>query len=268
MRPTWFRLKAGAVSLALTLAAVFGFAVPASAALTYFYAGVHQSVTSGTLPNGICANFTVATPTLTSGDFHTLAEIDAEKTIGGSVQTVEVGWTVDAVGGSPKIFVGRWVNGVFGGYNSGGWNDNAGNATNAGSTLSNGSTRFCVQYDGTATPAGWWIWQGTTAGVGDWLGVYPATVWTGAGVSGYTDASYLQAFGEVAANVSSPTTQMGNGLCGGSNTSAATIGSILFPNLPTTSVNMTATTVTDSTKYSVASLSARTMRYGGDGSCP
>jgi len=239
----------------------------AQAALTYLYAGAYQTHTT-TLPTGIAANLSVHSPALTSGDFHTLAEIDVEKTVGGSQQIVEAGWTVDSVGGSPKIFVGRWVNGVFGGYNTGGWVDNAANATNAGATLSGSSTRFTINYGGSRL--GWWIWQGTTAGVGDNLGYFPATEWTNAGVSTFTDASLTQAFGEVAANVASPCTDMGSGVLATS-TTGASIGSITLTGLANSAVNFASTTITNSAWYNAVPVGTagnyRTIRYGGPGAC-
>jgi Neprosin len=239
-----------AAIIAATLLAGLLIATPAHAALTYFYAGFKMTATT----NGVAGNATIANPTVTSGDFHSLAEFAVSTT--NQQQALEVGWTVDngTFGDNlTHLFVGRWVNGVFGGYNAGGWVDNGANPVNAGAALTADvglSKAFGILHSGT----NWWLYYNNVA-----IGSYPDSLWSGT----FTTGSLNQAFGEVAANVASPTTKMGNGDC-----PTATLGarftSLTNQGGPTFSGTAFAT---DTTKYNYFSLSTRSLAYGGDGSC-
>lgn len=234
-------------------------ATPAQAALTYFYAGAQQTITDA----GAYANMTIATPTITTGDFHSLAEITVKDSTGN--QAVEFGWTVDPTlngDSNPHLFVYWWKNGVGQCYNTGctGYTAYASATIAVGATLSNGAMRFGIQHSSGA----WWVWYGTTGGVGNWVGFISDTNWTTA----WTSFGKAQFFGEVAVNVASPTTLMGNGACSGG-TTPASFGSVQYVTNPVANVNLTTTgMVTDSTKYDSTLASARTFKYGGDGSCP
>lgn len=236
----------------------------------YWYNSGSQNFTSGTLPTGVYANYTVSKPIMAAGDYHSLAEIAVIKTVNGQRQIVEVGWSVDPAlygDSNPHLFGFYWVNGVPQCYNGCGFVDYAANTTNLGATLTPGPNtvgkKFGIQFD-TASNA-WWLSYDN-----QWLGYYPSTLWTGASpaVNGFTNADNLQLFGEVAAasNVST-CTDMGNALHG-TNTAAATIGSTTYVGLPTSSVNLTVfeqTPVGSYPGYTEAALSARTLRYGGPG---
>lgn len=229
---------------------------------SYWY-NVGSQGFSGTLPEGAFANLTIAKPTLDAGDYHSLAEIATIKTIGGQRQIVEVGWNVDPVvngDSNPHLFVYHWVNGAPSCYNGCGFVDYAPNPINAGATLSLAtSKKFGIQY----FSGNWWIAYDT-----DWVGYFPGSLWTSAGVSGYTNADNVQLFGEVASSSNVSTcSDMGNALHG-TDPAAALIASTTLINYPTTSVNLTvfeSTPVGPYAGYTENALSARSFRYGGPG---
>jgi len=247
-------------------------------AACYYYNTGSQGFSSGTYPDGIFANLSLHNPGLdTSRDYHTLAELAAIKTVGGTRQIVEVGWNVDQVvngNTSTHLFVYHWVNGATSCYNGCGFVAAGGATYTAGQVLTGSSIRFGIQY----TSGNWWIWVGTTAGVGSWIGYFPATLWTGAipAVNTFTNLDNPQVFGEVAAGNmpdSQVCTRMGDGVNLGSATAGASIGSVLYPNLATSAVNLgvweasnpNAGTIVN---YEPYRASARTLRYGGPGAGP
>lgn len=243
-------------AIALIVGGVVGLASPAQAALTYFHAGGRQTLTT---PETSVAGFiTVLNPTLTAGDFHSLYQLTAQSTDG--QQVIEVGWTKDPTtygDSNIHLFATRWTNGAFGGYFDSTWVDYGPNATDRNSSISGaiGSVKpFAIVY----SSGNWWI-QYDSANVG----YFPGSDWTS---PSFTSFKLFQGFGEVAANVASPTTQMGNGNCGNSGLTSGKVSSVQYSS-GTAGVSLT-TFATDSTKYSVYGLSARTVYAGGDGSCP
>lgn len=269
-------IKKLSLAAIVSLLAVFGLVSPAYAALTYYYGGAGQVVTDSIA----AVNMTVHQPTLTAGDFHTLAELAAFTGSGPTRQIVEIGWNVDptlyptpvADKNKPHLFVGWWKDNAFCGYNNNlnavcgasGYTTFAGtSAFSAGAVISAATTaiRVFVQHTGGA----WWFWAGTSAAAGDWIGYVNDTSWGASSFSSFTSA---QVFGEVAANVAAPTTQMGNGLCATS-TVGASFGSMTYT--AGTPINLVAIQPTP-TKYTVSMLGTpgayRSLRYGGDGSCP
>jgi hypothetical protein len=77
------------------------------------------------------ANFSVQSTYLKTTDSfgHSLGEMALTGHNAGGTQVTEIGITTDqAVNGdlNPHLFVGAWVNGVFQGYNGGGWTRTAG----------------------------------------------------------------------------------------------------------------------------------------------
>ena len=246
-------------SVVVVGASLSGSATGASAAggATYYSAGATQTVSDSTA----IANFGVAAPTLTAGDYYSTAEILAKGGAGGN-DSVEIGWTVNpSLNGDslPHLFVYWTKAGVGQCYNAGcpGYTAYSGATYTAGQALTAGVyLRLGVVHSGGA----WWFWASTTAGVGGYFGYVSDTSWTTA----WSTFSTLQAFGQVGVSAAAPTTQMGNGICADS-TSALTIGSVTYTTSAT--VNLAAF-ATDSNKYSATMLSARTLRYGGDGSCP
>ncbi|AGL18152.1 neprosin family prolyl endopeptidase [Actinoplanes sp. N902-109] len=235
-------------------------AMPATGAhaqtLTPYSAGVTQTVSDSM----VWANFGVAAPAVTPGDYASSAEILVK---GGPTGTdsVAIGWTVNlSLNGdsNPHLFVYWTKAGVGQCYNAGcpGYTAYPGATFTAGQALTAGTAqRFRLLHDGGA----WWFWAGNTAGTGEYFGYINDSNWGTA----WPTFSTVQAFGQVTVAAAAPTTRMGNGTCA-DNPSALTIGSLAYN---TATVNPTAF-ATDSNKYSVTMLSARTMRYGGDGSCP
>jgi hypothetical protein len=248
------RIRAALIALSLSVAGVVGIATPAHAALTYLYAGGRQDIVS----SGVAANFTVANPTLAAGDFHSLVE--ATVSTANQQQAVEVGWTVDPTtygDTKTRLFVTKWVNGIFGGYSDAAWVDNASNPVNRGADLTadiGGSSKaFGILHSGTD----WWVYYKSVN-----IGRFPDSAWGGT----FTAGARNQVFGEVAANVANPTTQMGNGICP-TTTLGATIGSTTNQGVTPNAASLT-TFATNTAKYDVVALSGQTLKYGGDGSCP
>jgi hypothetical protein len=244
---------------------------------------------TGTLATGISAGIRPQNPYLdTSKDYHSLAEIDVEKTIGGNRNIVELGWTKDPTVCAGKtntlcLFVFWWKNGVAQCYNGCGWVDyvptpptvniDAGDAIPAADINSNPSKVFYITHFNSA----WWASYD-----GKWLGWYPDTLWTasnayGPAVAGFTDADFSQAWGEVAvgetsagSGVKSPScSDMGTGTQGSTGAlPAGFIGNLAFDNIPLASVNASVSSVATGTLnpyFTVFKASGRTFYYGGTG---
>lgn len=248
------RIIATLCSALVFIGAVLFGASPAHAALAYFYVtGAQNHVdTQATvlLP--------ITTPTITSGDFHSLAEMSMMSADG--QQVVEVGTMVNPGlygDNNPHLFVTRWTNGSFGGYSDTTWVDWSANAVDRGSSLAtdNGTLKQVhLIYGG--SPVGWWAYYNNVP-----VGEFPASDWTS---PTFTQSGQVKVWGEVAANVTNPTTQMGNGLCSAS-TSAAKISTLSYGDGSMASLTMSAT---NTAKYDYTSVTSRTFRFGGDGSCP
>jgi len=239
----------------------------------YYYGQGQATVASSTTSS---ANLTVWKPTVTAGDFHSLVELSVADSTQNNI--VEVGWGVDlGVNGdsNPHLFVYHWVNGASTCYNACGWVDNALNTTlNAGSTLtpstSGGTTitlRTGISHQAVACGAsagGWWVTAYYSTGTAAYIGCFPDSLWTS---PTFTSFTRILAFGEVAANTTSPTTQMGSGVCPAATpvfNTTAFIGSV-NANSSLVSLSWSAT---DSTKYNEVNPSASSGYVGGDGSCP
>ena len=250
--------------------------------LQYMYEGGGQGgITSG----GCQANFEVPNPLPSldtgAGDAHTLAEVACKKTVNGSLQAVEIGWTVDqALNGhtNADLFGYSWVNGAGKGYNesagSGFVDFTPGDSTDdLGRTLTPGDTwQLRLQYNATGT-VGWWAWAGKFNGstyVGNWVGHWPATHWTSASpaVNTFTGNTDVQYFWEVLANSATPCTDMGNGVLGNfTGPTGNFIGSTTNISGPT-SVNAGFDIPSGYAGYNHAlSATTRTLRGGGPGSC-
>lgn len=263
-------LKKTLAVAAATAALVAATAAPAQAALTMFYAGVQQTVTDSLA----FANASVHKPTVTAGDFHSLGEVAVTHVNGsGNREIVEVGWNVDQAlygNADPHLFVFWWKNGVGCGYNATNTCGGSGFVPWAGSspypagfkfTSPYPNVRLMIQHSGTA----WWVATGVPGGTVDWIGYFPDSNWSTA----WSSFDKVQVFGEVAANVAAPTTQMGNGVCP-TTTAGAFFSSITYS--AGTPINLVTTggMITNPAKYALVGLSAgnRSFRYGGDGSCP
>ncbi|SFF30388.1 protein of unknown function [Actinoplanes philippinensis] len=214
--------------------------------LFHYNVGSQAAVTDGAY-----ANFSINKPSLALTDFHTLAELAVQSSNGN--QIVEVGWTVDRLvngDSDPHLFVYHWVNGVPTCYNGCGFVQYSANISPGDTLPENATKRLGIQYYSGA----WWIAYDT-----EWVGYFPGTLWSG----NFTQSGMIQAFGEVAGISLLPCTDMGNGLNGATNSSAARIGSVSYINGPAVDLYVRST----SPHYDVAKLSGRTFRYGGDGAC-
>ncbi|GIF00720.1 neprosin family prolyl endopeptidase [Paractinoplanes rishiriensis] len=221
---------------------------------------------TGTLPTGFYANLEVEAPVLdtAASDNYTLTEIAVEKSVNSARQIVECGWAVNqSVFGNTQthLFVSAWVNGSFLGWGTG-FTDNAANTThNHGTVLSTNVFQRCgIQYFN----GDWWVWFGTTTGVGDWVGYFAGSNWTGASptVTTFTNNDTSHAVGQVNADNDPTCTDMGDGVIG-SASSGAYIAST--SNVGGTTSAMTWSESPAYTGFDVAGLSARTARYGGPG---
>ena len=221
-----------------------------SPAVNYFYNAGSQAAET----DGYYATAIVGKPTLATSDYHTLAELALQSADG--QQIVEVGWNVDRVvngDDDPHLFVYHWVNRQPSCYNGCGFVQYSSTVT-PGATLANGAAkRFGIQYYSGA----WWI-----AYDSEWIGYFPETLWTGHGVSSFSQSGLIQTFGEVAAASATPCTGMGKGLLG-LNLNAAMLSSVSFLNGPPVALNIWSS----SNYYTVNALSGRTFRYGGPGAC-
>jgi hypothetical protein len=252
-----FRRSLAALLASVAVAAVSLSASPGTAhaatAVQYF-AGAQQTVSDSV----VSANFGVGKPIVAEGDGHSAAMMVARD---GSGNGVGIGWMVDAGlygDDEPHLTVAWWKDGAGQCYNTecSGYTPYSGATLAAGRTLTSGVTqRFGLYYfDGA-----WWLWAGTTAGAGSYIGYYADTNWT----APWPTFSKVQVFGEVTTTALDPVTEMGNGVCGDS-PSALAIGSVAYST--TATVNLT-TFATYPGAYSAQRLSARTIRYGGAGRC-
>ncbi|HSX30282.1 MAG TPA: neprosin family prolyl endopeptidase [Candidatus Saccharimonadales bacterium] len=248
----------------------------------YYYNVGSQGFTT-TLPTGTYANYSAISPTLdTTNDFHTLAEVANQKTVGGKLQIVELGVTVDqSVNGDtqPRLFAFAWVNDNGLCYNGCGWTDVGGVTPNLGDVISANQKLGLEHFTSAqATPAGWWAWVGNTAGTsGNWVAYIADTVWTGAtpSVTTFTNEDFAQVFGEIAAgdNVASTVcTDMGTSTLATTSVGAS-IGSTQYIGLSTSAVNLYDREAPSGIDpyWNVAELGTpgniRSFRYGGPGGC-
>lgn len=249
------------VSLLIALAGAGVAVTPAHASGPfYIYAGRTQAAATA----GAYSTMDAEAPHIDAvNGYHSLAEVEIEKTNAGGKQVVEVGWTVDpALNGdsNPHLFVAWWKNGVFQCYNTAcaGFVQLASPAPQAGQTLTTGvaaSKRYGLQYSAT-TPSGggWWFYASspTTA-----FGYIPNTAW---GTSAFSQSDKVQMFGESASSSLPTCNYVGSGTQGSTTAvPAAFFSSNSYISGPT--VAMT-TAVTDPS-LSVGVASAATFYYGG-----
>ena len=224
-------------------------AVATDSTVNFLYNVGSQTATA----DGLYATLTIAKPTVAAVDYHSLAELAVQSADG--TQIVELGWNVDrSVNGDddPHLFVYHWINQKTTCYNGCGFVQYSSNVK-PGDTLTYGvAKKFGVQF----SDGNWWV-----AFDSEWIGYFPATLWSDAGVT-FTQGGFLQVFGEVAAASTKPCTQMGTGITPDLSTSAF-VASITYINGPTVAMNMRSTTDV----YAVNVLSTRTFRYGGPGVC-
>src|SRR5215510_2068145 len=174
--------------------------VSAVDATDYLYVGMRETV--GAHSAGAGATILQADPAVGVGDFHSLAEIAVESLNG--QQIVELGWTIDAgVNGDlqPRVFAFHWVDGLDTCYNACGWVQ-VSPSKHPGMRIVPGEAH---RYEIKLVHGDWWLFYD-----GEGMGYYPQSLWNG----GFAQAALVQWFGEVAAAMTSPCTQMGNGKLG------------------------------------------------------
>lgn len=252
-----------------------------------YYYNVGSQGFTGTLPTGSYGYYSVnanpSIPTLSSGDYHTLAENAVQKDIGGQRNIVEVGWTIDRTGVNgtdyikPHLFVFWWKNGVAQCYNGCGWVPYPGAAFTVGQLVPSSTTSLKLGIENSG--GNWWVWASdSSTGVGGWIGYYPGTLWSqpnsyGPAVSGFTNVDYAQFFGEIASNnapASTVCTDMGSLIRPTTpSTVSAYISSVAYIGLPTSSVSMYVRPEPTGIDpyWNTQVVNSRTFRYGGPGGC-
>lgn len=219
--------------------------------LTYLYGGAYQFAVA----DGANMLMTISRPALATGDFHSLGEMAVVSADGKNY--VEVGWTVDRGlfgDAEPHLFVFHWVNGVPTCYNGCGFVPVSNFASvRAGMALqpSSDTTGFTIQH----VPGRWWVSFSSIA-----FGYFPDSLWGGA----FTKVGLVQWFGEVAANSSTPCTDMGNGLFASSPSSSAAVA-VGFIGGP--AANISLNTTTNPSLYSANLTNSNSVHFGGPGAC-
>lgn len=227
---------------------------PPGVKVIFLYDSAYQYLSA----EGTVAFLTQHSPSLSSKDFHSLAEVSGQSA--DQKETVEVGWTVDpGLNGdsNPHLFVFHWVNGVPTCYNGCGWVQ-VSTTRYPGMPVTPTST--AQEYGMTYYQGNWWInYQH------EWIGYFPGTLWSG----GFTQLGLTEWFGEVSATSpitrTSPTTctDMGNGLYG-VDLNAASINTMYFINGPVASPSFFQT---NPSLYEIFYPGGSSFRYGGPGAC-
>lgn len=241
----------------------------------YYYGGFFDNHTKP----GASINMAVAKPAMDSLGAHSLAEIAASKvTSNGQTQHVEIGWTRDPVVNAnsgctpqpackddPHLFTFAWVNGSGLCYNGCGFVKNTATVQQVGKTVIgalNTSVRAGILY----FQGNWWVRWGN-----EWVGYWPASLWTNAGVNDFTDTTQQVVFGEIAAWDTTTCTDMGNGVFPVlSPPAGATLGSFNALDAAGTGTLRAfngGLTVTVPARWNALAASAYTVRYGGTGGC-
>lgn len=231
-----------------------------------------QQTFSSSYPTQVQGRAFIANPyveNMGSGN-HSLMEIAVTHTQAtGKQNRVEFGWTKDSVvcgqSTDPCMFAGYWADDVFGGYGGGfvRYTGSGASAYGPGSSLSSlvGTAHLFGIYLDTANNNVWVYF--TAASTAEWVGYFPASLWTGSNM-GTWDLS--QPFAEVAdVAKSTPCTDMATGdlattTVGGYWTSmahnaGATAASYAWSVQPS-GINA---------EYNAATFSATTGRLGGPG---
>jgi hypothetical protein len=236
-----------AVSLSVSSGAAY------AASMSYL-AGARQDISDSV----VFANFGVGKPVLAAGDANSSAIMLVRD---GAGDAIAIGWTVDpGLNGDsdPHLFTYWWKQNTGQCYNTAcpGYTPYPGATLAIGQKLTAGTPqRFGIQYSGGA----WWLWAGSTTGVGSYIGYFADSNWAAA----WPTFSTVQLYGAVAASVDYPASQMGNGYCA-DNVNGLTISSVSYTTSATVDLK---TYATYARAYSVNLLTARTFRYGGSGSC-
>ena len=218
----------------------------------YLYVGVRQA--AGTHTAGAGATILQADPAVGISDFHSLAEIAVESSDG--AQIVEVGWTIDAgVNGDlqPHVFVYHWVNGGQTCYNACGYIQVSPTKFPGMRVVPGEAHRYEIRLIG----GDWWILYD-----GEAMGYFPQSLWNG----NFQQSQVVQWFGEVAAAVSVPCTQMGTGKLG-ADAAAASYRDLhlIDPDGATAQAAAQPGTVTDAALYNLGQAEPTAFGFGGPG---
>lgn len=226
--------------------------VSAAGAVDYLYVGLRQTV--GTHSAGAGATLLQADPAIGVGDLHSLAEIAVES-LGGQ-QIVELGWTIDAgVNGdlAPHVFAFHWVDGQETCYNGCGWVQ-VSPTKRPGMRIIPGEAH---RYEIKLVSGDWWLLYD-----GEGMGYYPQSLWP----SGFGQAVLVQWFGEVAAAVTSPCTQMGNSKLGADTASASYADLHVFdPDGTTVRAATQMGALTNPALYNIGRATPTSFGFGGPG---
>jgi hypothetical protein len=222
-----------------------------SGGLNFYYAGGRQSA----IASGASVRMTQAQPKVTQASHtenHSLMELAVETADG--KQIVEVGWIVDQImfgNASPHLFVFHWVNGQVGCYNGCGFVQVSASHF-PGDAVATGTTGdYQINYSNSK----WLIWYN-----GDNIGYFPASLWSG----GFTQAAFIQVFGEVETSLSMTCVDMGNGISGNTAGSAAISNFNLIGSASPASLFPYATAPST---YSYGAATATGLNIGGPGAC-
>lgn len=222
-------------------------------ATEYLYVAVRQNPADHTAGAG--ATLLQADPALGAADFHSLAEIAVETA--DNQQIVEIGWTIDrAVNGDlqPHLFSFHWVDGKATCYNACGFVQVSPDKMPGMRVVPGEAHRYEIKL----VNRDWWLFYD-----GEAMGYYPQSEWS---KTGFTKATLVQWFGEVAAATTAPCTQMGNGKLGGDAASAAFDDLHLFdPDGATAAAAGTPGTVTSAALYDIGRATPTSFGFGGPG---
>jgi len=221
----------------------------------YLYVATLQTIAPRTAGvAGAGAMLIQADPALGIGDAHSLAEIAVQSA--DEQQIVEIGWTIDpGVNGDlqPHLFSFHWVDGEPTCYNACGWVQVSPHK-HPGMRVTPGEPH---RYEIKLVNDDWWLFYD-----GEGMGYYPQSRWSGR----YKAVGLAQWFGEVAAGVPSPCTQMGNGKLGAAAGATSFDDLHLFdPGGATAPAMATKGALTKAAFYDLGSMTPTSFAFGGPG---
>jgi hypothetical protein len=182
------------------------------AAPCYQYNGFAQTFTADPATS-VSIVTTVAKPYVDNATWpctHSLGEVAAQKSANGTLDIVEIGWTVDKcrrADGNPTLFASHWINGVWKGMDVA-FVDYAPNPVNLGAGLPKPVNKhFGINQTTTA----WWVYYDSQP-----VAYVPKSRWTPGGVvrpfnAAVADIEVAQEFNETSGDETTPCTDMGTG---------------------------------------------------------
>jgi hypothetical protein len=226
-----------------------GAAIDRAAGLEFLYVGVLQGVAA----HGAEAMILQAQPAVAGGDYHSLAEIAVQSD---NDQIVEIGWTVDRQTNGddlPHLFAFHWIDGKPQCYNGCGWVQ-VSPTVRPGMRVTPGEAHH---YEIREVAGDWWL-----AYDGERMGYFPGSRWKGR----FTETTYVQWFGEVAAQDRTPCTQMGNGKPGDDPDAAAFSAIEIFDAADAElAASVVAGRSNETALYRIGELTPTSFRFGGAG---